>query len=131
MMELKPEPVSVYEVGKEVVTLMKEYKPTVNLVLDMPENLPQIIGDKDRIAQVITNLVSNALKFTPDGGTVTVKAVDQPEYIQVSVKDTGIGMSKEDLGKLFTKFQQVKSSRDKVKGPKGDWVRTCYCKRVS
>ena len=119
MMELKPEPVSVYEVGKEVVTLMKEYKPTVNLVLDMPENLPQIIGDKDRIAQVITNLVSNALKFTPDGGTVTVKAVDQLEYIQVSVKDTGIGMSKEDLGKLFTKFQQVKSSRDKVKGPKG------------
>lgn len=119
MMELKPEPVSVYEIANEVVTLMKEYKPTVNLILDVPQNLPQIMGDKDRIAQVLTNLVSNALKFTPDGGKVTVKGELKSDHILMSVKDTGIGMPKEALGKLFTKFQQVKSSRDKVKGPKG------------
>ncbi|MCX7956541.1 MAG: cell wall metabolism sensor histidine kinase WalK [Endomicrobia bacterium] len=119
MMELRPEPVSVYEIARDVVMLMKEYKPTVNLVLDVPEKLPQITGDKDRIGQVLTNLVSNALKFTPDGGTVTVRGELKQDHILMSVKDTGIGMPKEALGKLFTKFQQVKSSKDKIKGPKG------------
>jgi signal transduction histidine kinase/CheY-like chemotaxis protein len=79
---------------------------------DMPFNL---IGDELRLAQVITNLFSNAVKFTPDDGTIrcnirTVKNEGRDLTVEVSISDTGIGMSKEQQTRLFTSFQQADSS---------------------
>ncbi len=75
----------------------------------VPEGLPQVVFDPSRISQVLTNLIGNAIKFTPKQGRVIVEAKRRAdeEVIEVTVQDTGIGIAKEDLPKLFNKFQQV------------------------
>ena len=75
----------------------------------IPDNLPAIPFDQARITQVLTNLIGNAIKFTPKQGRITIEAkLDQEQgAIVISVADTGVGIAKEDLPKLFNKFQQV------------------------
>ncbi|MCX7662095.1 MAG: cell wall metabolism sensor histidine kinase WalK, partial [Candidatus Omnitrophica bacterium] len=65
--------------------------------------------DPNRIIQVLTNLIGNAIKFTPQGGSITIEAhfVREDNELEVSVQDTGIGIAKEDLPKIFDKFFQV------------------------
>lgn len=83
------------------------------LVLDVPNDLPPVYADQNRLIQVMTNFVSNANKYTPPGGTITIRAAlsanrwdphGPPEVIHCTVQDTGIGMSEDDLGKLFTPY---------------------------
>ena len=81
----------------------------VNLVKKYPELLPQVLCDKDRINQVIENLIGNALKFTPENGTVTVEAKQTGNDVVISVEDTGIGISPENQEKVFNTFFQVSS----------------------
>jgi signal transduction histidine kinase len=69
--------------------------------------LPASIGDGDRLAQVFTNLVDNALKFTPVGGQVTLAALDAGNGLDISIMDTGTGIPKEALPHLFERFYQV------------------------
>lgn len=100
-----------------------------NLVLDLANDLPQVFCDPDRIFQVITNLVSNAVKFTPDSGTVTVstrlirimrapaisagisdvETIDlrQHTYVELVVRDTGIGIDLEEQSQIFEKFYEI------------------------
>ncbi|NWG16181.1 MAG: GAF domain-containing protein [Chloroflexi bacterium] len=86
-----------------------------DLVINTPKNMPNIWADQNRLIQVLTNLVSNAHKYTPPEGTITINAQviehvydnknrDIGPFLQVSVSDTGIGMSEEDLIKLFTPY---------------------------
>jgi signal transduction histidine kinase len=91
----------------------------VELVLDVPA-LPLVTGDKDRLDQVFTNLLANALKYTPPAGKVMVKAqevkkirkkVDLASTVEISVTDTGIGIPPEDLSHVFERFYQVDKSR--------------------
>jgi signal transduction histidine kinase len=72
--------------------------------------VPAMTFDKDRITQVITNLVNNAIKFTDPNGTITVDLADLKDRAKITVTDTGIGISKEDAARLFTPFTQVDSS---------------------
>ncbi len=74
-------------------------------------DLPMMIGDGDRLAQVFTNLVDNALKFTPAGGTVTLHAAQSGSSIQVEVADSGEGISPEALPNIFNRFYQADLSR--------------------
>ncbi len=75
----------------------------LTLTLDVPSNLPEIFGDPNRIEQILTNLLSNAYKYTRQGGaTVRARVVDS--VLQVDVIDTGIGISKQDQERLFTRF---------------------------
>jgi two-component system sensor histidine kinase ResE len=83
----------------------------VNLQVSVPEKLPVLIGDGDRLAQVFTNLVDNALKFTPANGSVTLQAVSRGPEMEISITDTGIGIPKEALPRLFDRFYQVDPSR--------------------
>ena len=69
-----------------------------------------IIADPGRVRQILYNLVSNAVKFTPDGGTVTICAREEHGLIIVQVKDTGIGIAEEDQARIFEEFQQIDSS---------------------
>ncbi len=71
---------------------------------ELPDDLPLISGDSDRLTQVITNLVSNAHKYTPAGGTITLTAKALGNKIELAVRDTGVGLSPEEQGRLFTKF---------------------------
>lgn len=74
------------------------------LVLDLSENLLDVYADQNRIGQVLTNLISNANKYTPDGGQITVRVLQNGRFAKIDIIDTGIGISEEDQAKLFTQF---------------------------
>ena len=80
----------------------------VELIVDTPEDLPLVSADDRRIVQVLTNLCANALKFTRRGGTVTVSAERSDETVHLTVRDTGIGISRENLSHVFDRFWQAK-----------------------
>ena len=77
-------------------------------------SMPEIAGDGDRLEQVLTNLISNAINYTPGGGTVTVRTQIANSGVEVSVQDTGVGIAPADLPRIFERFYQV----DKARGPR-------------
>lgn len=106
--EWKKEALSIGEIIERAATAtyaLFEQKG-LRLVKDIEDGLPEIIGDRDRLIQVIINLISNAVKFT-DKGSVTCTAKRSGDQIVVSVIDTGRGIAKEDTLKVFEKFKQV------------------------
>lgn len=80
----------------------------ISLVLRLSPSLPASQADPDRLRQILTNLVSNALKFTPPGGTVTLSAFPRQDQIVYAVADTGEGIPSDALPRLFQSFYQVK-----------------------
>ena len=86
-------------------------KAEVDLQVSVPENLPTLIGDGDRLAQVFTNLVDNALKFTPANGQVMLNAAKAGTEMEISITDTGRGVPNEALPRLFDRFYQADPSR--------------------
>jgi signal transduction histidine kinase len=111
--DLKMSPVDVDVLLLNIVEKFRRMAQTtgVNLQVRVPEKLPVLIGDGDRLAQVFTNLVDNALKFTPANGSVTLQAVKVGTEMEISITDTGIGIPKEALPRLFDRFYQVDPSR--------------------
>ncbi len=109
------------EVGTLLRSIVEKFTPqaqraSVNLQLNIPEHLPTLIGDGDRLAQVFTNLVDNALKFTAANGQVTLSAVNAGAEMEISITDTGKGIPKEALPRLFDRFYQVDASRSRAGG---------------
>ena len=88
----------------------------VELRTELPPALPALAGDVDRLAQVFTNLLDNAIKHTPAGGKVTVGATASPGWVEASVGDTGPGIPAEDLSRIFERFYQVDKSRARRAG---------------
>jgi two-component system OmpR family sensor kinase len=86
-------------------------KAGIHLQLNIPANLPSLLGDGDRLAQVFTNLIDNALKFTPANGQVILSATSAGEEMEISITDSGSGVPKEALPRLFDRFYQVDASR--------------------
>jgi signal transduction histidine kinase len=80
------------------------------LTLELAEALPAVSGDADRVTQILTNLLSNAHKYTASGGSVTITARAEGGGVRVSVRDTGIGLSPDDQARLFTKFFRAQNS---------------------
>lgn len=74
------------------------------LVEDIPPGLPPVLADRNRLTQVLLNLLSNAYKYTPDGGTITLRAWPEGGRVCFAVQDTGVGMTQEEVDKLGTKF---------------------------
>jgi len=93
-------------------------KENIELQLNSADDLPTITADGDRLAQVFTNLVDNALKFTSAQGRVTLLAKKVEAEIQVEVEDTGIGVASEALPRLFDRFYQIDASRSRAGGEK-------------
>jgi len=91
-------------------------KAGVNLQVTIQSGLPVLIADGDRLAQVFTNLVDNALKFTPANGQVTLSVKKAGAELELSVADTGIGVESEALSRLFDRFYQVDASRSRAGG---------------
>jgi two-component system phosphate regulon sensor histidine kinase PhoR len=77
----------------------------------LPEGLPRVIAEPDRLRQVLVNLLDNALKFTPQGGRVKISVSDKGQAVEVSVSDTGIGIPAEHLPHIFERFYKVDRSR--------------------
>ena len=83
----------------------------LDLNLDCPENLPAVFADPDRITQVLINLIHNAVKFTPPGGKLTVSAYQDRDQIVFFVRDTGVGIAKKDLARIFERFYKADRAR--------------------
>lgn len=115
LMKFSPESVSVGEPVQEVIDLFQPIaaQQKINLCVQIQEGDYKAWVDPDSLQQVLINLVSNALKFTPDNGRVLVQIKTQKKYVMVSVSDTGPGIPGEAMPKLFTKFLQL---HDKIKG---------------
>jgi PAS domain S-box-containing protein len=100
--------VNLYELAEEVVTETLRRSQTENkpmaLSVDAPKNLPPVIGDTDRVRQILSNLVNNAYNYTPENGTIHVNIHQQNDDIQVDVEDNGIGIKPEDQERLFERF---------------------------
>jgi len=112
-MEIKPQPTAMATILDEVCQTLAAWikNKDIALVEDIQENLPDINIDPDRIIQVLMNIISNAIKFTPKGGTITLGAqlLKNGDQIEISIADTGVGIPKNDLPKIFGKFQQAKN----------------------
>jgi two-component system OmpR family sensor kinase/two-component system sensor histidine kinase BaeS len=91
----------------------------VTLQVDTQDELPQIRGDEQRLQQVIFNLLSNALRHTPAGGTITARVESKEDRVVVSVEDTGIGIPTKDLPHVFERFYRVDRSRARSTGGSG------------
>ena len=90
---------------------------SIQIDVELPQSLPAIYGDQEKIEQILTNLIGNAIKFTPDGGKILISAKcphDEKggygDTVAISVKDTGIGIPAEHLDAIFEKFHQVEGS---------------------
>lgn len=83
----------------------------IDINLDILHNLPRVTGDKDRIEQVLVNLVHNAIKFTPQNGKITISSAVQDDMVSISVHDTGIGIPEDDLPHIFERFYKVDKAR--------------------
>jgi PAS domain S-box-containing protein len=108
-LRFEPEPVQLGDVVKTVIDALapsakaKEHK----LSFRVEAGVPDIMGDPDRLNQVFTNLVGNAINYTPDGGEVSVDIYCIDGAVRVDVKDTGIGIRAADLGKIFERFYRA------------------------
>jgi PAS domain S-box-containing protein len=123
------QPTSVQEIIDRALAATASLFETngLELIQEIEPELPQIIADRDRLIQVIINLISNAIKFT-DEGSITCRAGVKNNDIQVSIIDTGSGIASQDQDKVFEKFKQVgETLTDK---PKGTGLGLPICKQI-
>ena len=93
-------------------------KAGLSVVVDVPEQLAAR-ANADQLAQVLANLLSNAARYTPAGGTVTIRAERRPADLLVSIENSGEGIPPEDLDRVFERFYRVEKSRDRARGGAG------------
>lgn len=107
--DLDPKPISLLETAEEVIGLMQPLleKKEILWAIDIPGNIFKVLADGEKIRQVLINLVSNALKFTPSRGKIRIMARNQTDSILVSVQDTGVGVPEESRETIFERFRQA------------------------
>ncbi|MFQ5784121.1 MAG: ATP-binding protein [Alphaproteobacteria bacterium] len=112
-LELIEENVDVADAIARSVRMINERAASskVTITVEVPEDLPKLLGDERKLKQILLNLLSNAVKFTPEGGTVTATAgVDADGGLRITVSDTGIGIAEKDIGEVMRPFGQVDST---------------------
>lgn len=138
-MELDFESINVGSVAAASITSLERRADEKNIAIinKIPDDLPHLSADKDRLTQIFTILIDNALKFTDGGGkitvdakytpggqvsagtTVAIKSLNSLDVMEISVSDTGIGIAPKDLDKVFNRFQQLSSSSTRKEGGTG------------
>jgi len=105
------EPVDIKSILIDISTFMENEatKKQLKIVQEFPEKIPQVTGDKNALTYLFSNFLSNAIKYNKEGGKVNIKIDTKENYLVVSFIDTGFGISKEDLGKIFNEFFRSKS----------------------
>ena len=98
----------------------------IKVICKISESLPEVAADKSKMIEVLQNLLSNAIKFTPKGGGIAIKIRKIDNFINVRVEDTGIGMSKKTLSRLFEEFYKADESRHYP----GSGLGLSICKRI-
>jgi PAS domain S-box-containing protein len=119
--QLRREPVSINDLIDDTIKpiLLPMKEKSIELKLNLGDNIPKIIGDYQQLGWVISNLVNNALKYTSKGGLIEISTAFSGNKIIVKVSDTGKGISKENIVKIFDKFVQIKESIETTPGSVG------------
>lgn len=120
-MEASDAPVDLRDIAERVAASMEieARKQGVTIHCDLPVEMPQVSGERDRLQQVVMNIVSNAVKYNQRGGSVTMRCDWQDGTVRLSVADTGLGIPKEDLPRIFERFYRVDKARSREKGGTG------------
>ncbi|NPE29803.1 sensor histidine kinase [Methanococcoides sp. SA1] len=120
-MRFTPEDVNIKEIIEIALhNVAKHAKDkSIKIMVNCPEDVQVIRTDKDKLIRVFVNLLTNAIKFTPEEGEVTIIVEDHEDHLQTSIKDNGIGISKEKRDKIFDKFYQVDSTATRKAGGTG------------
>jgi PAS domain S-box-containing protein len=120
---------SSVEILDEIVEDMKPAveKKSLDFIEEIPRDLPNILGDRYRLSQVLKNLFVNAIKFT-DHGSISITAKKEKKYILITVEDTGIGISKSEVKKVFSKFYQAYTGDDRKN--EGTGLGLFICKEI-
>jgi len=106
-MDLRKERIHVREILETVVATIEPLARTKGIGIESEADEIVFVADAAKLKQMLLNLLSNAIKFTPTGGRVSIRATKAGAWIDISVTDTGIGIAKADLGRLFSEFQQL------------------------
>jgi signal transduction histidine kinase/CheY-like chemotaxis protein len=117
-MEIHPEPCDVAALLEETLALFRTQTQNgrVSLVLEIASPVSRLLADRVRVQQVLHNLLSNAFKFTPEGGLITVTAKQAGLQLEVAVRDTGVGIPLADQQRIFEAYEQAGSKEGQQKG---------------
>ena len=126
-MELKIGSVSLDSVIADSIESVKQAasEGDIKLNVELSESLASVKGDREKLTQVVINLLNNAIKFTPRSGEISIKARELNGQVEVKVSDTGIGIPPEDLDSVFDKFYQVDSTLTREAGGTGLGLAIC------
>ena len=110
---------NISEFLKSMIMEMKVYaKDGIELILEPIDPNLKVFGDKDKLKQALINLITNSLKYT-EKGKVEVGLYEEEKYCRIYVKDTGIGISEKDMGRIFERFYRVDKDRSRAVGGTG------------
>ena len=120
-MEMRFGPVDIRPVVKRCMNILEKSarSKALDITIDMPAAIPDVLGDEKRLSQVFLNLLDNAVKYTPEGKSITIRAVHKENAVQVDISDTGIGISERDLPRIFERFYRVDKARSRELGGTG------------
>ena len=119
--QLNMQLIDLYSVLQDVLKLLDGKAKTKNIQLEFHSKRNKVLlyGDLDRLKQVFINLINNAITYTPADGAVRIILIDGEERVRVSIKDTGVGISKEDIPRIFERFYRVDRARSRNSGGTG------------
>ena len=120
-MEMNMQLMDLRELGAKAAQAMEGQARSKDLTLTctLPEALPEVLGDAERIQQVIINIITNAIKYNKPHGSITITGGTEGDRVFLRVADTGIGVPKEDLPRLFERFYRVDKARSRESGGTG------------
>jgi PAS domain S-box-containing protein len=108
-LSLSLKPLDLNTVAQEVTASFRRLAHRHQFQLDLDPELLRVDGDHDRLAQALTNLISNAVKYSPNGGTVTIETHNHGDEVVLSVRDKGIGIARRDTARIFDRFERVET----------------------
>ncbi|MCM8773815.1 MAG: cell wall metabolism sensor histidine kinase WalK [Candidatus Omnitrophica bacterium] len=120
-MEMLLRPLEIINIVKKCVNILenKAREKSITVSLDIPKNLPKVLGDDKRLSQVFLNLLDNAIKYNQQGGSINISIFVKNRFLQVDISDTGIGISQKDIPRIFERFYRVDKGRSRQLGGTG------------
>lgn len=111
-LELKKQEIDIGPIIKNVIEMLKVITQKHNFIIEIPENLPLIFADREKVLQILQNIIDNAIKYSPEGGNIDIKIEKESnEFILVSISDEGLGISEQEIGKIFQPFYRIKTQQ--------------------